>query len=190
MFLQPPHRYPSLPDLPANTKYLPVLLHSFGNDSISSLLDLSPSILFDNAQPSIAVPNNSLHRNEALQQCHELKILESRIDGGALAEVLTVEQLTTSSLQDFATKLTEAFFSGDTKLVEPAIGKATRLFPKLTMFVSTFFTITALKAYYFKISVFVTMFFSVLFLVTNVMKPFELLSSSFNRHTSIQGKLE
>ncbi|GJJ08621.1 hypothetical protein Clacol_002840 [Clathrus columnatus] len=170
VFLQPPNRCPPLSNLPHKVKYLPVLLHSLGNDSISSLLDLSPSILFDSTQLSIPLPGNSRHL-EALQQCQELGISESRIDG-ATADILTVEQLTVSSPQHLSDKL-KVFFTenhGITTSPECTEGKVvTGLSQKLVIILVAILCSTTL-------------------LLSNIMKSARPVSTYSDDYISVQGK--
>lgn len=186
MFLQPPNRCPQFPDLPANVKYLPILLDSLANDSISSLLDLSPSMLFDSTHSGIILPGgNSCHR-EALQQCKELNILDSHIYGGSQG-VLTVEQLISSS-HDFSTALTEAFF-----LKNKSHGSVKERYFGLTlkpiMFVSMSLTISPETHAIVFNSILLAILFSVILILSNIMTPSQLFSLYPTRHIPIQGEL-
>ena len=109
MFIQPPLSTPTLPSLPLNTQYLPLLLPSVSDGFASSLLDLSPSVLFDHSVPNISTPDNGSRNSFALQQCVEMNILEKRLDG--TRDVLGVDEFIALPAHDMSTALAQLIFS-------------------------------------------------------------------------------
>lgn len=90
MFIQPPLSFPAMPSLPLNTRYLPLLLPSVSDVFASSILDLSPSVLFDHSVPNISSPDNTSRKLFAFKQCEELDILCRQL--GETEEILTVDE--------------------------------------------------------------------------------------------------
>lgn len=109
MFIQPPLSTPTLPSLPLNTRYLPLLLPSISDGFASSLLDLSPSVLFDHSVPNISTPDKESRSSFALQQCVEMNMLEKRLDG--TRDVLDVDEFIALPAHDMSMALAQLVFS-------------------------------------------------------------------------------
>lgn len=113
VFIQPPLSSPSIPSLPVNTLYLPLLLPSISDGFASSLLDLSPSVLFDHSVPNITPPDHGSRKFFALQQCVEMNILDKRLDG--TRDVLGVDEYIALPSQRLSTALAELISSAVVK---------------------------------------------------------------------------
>ncbi|KAF8520262.1 hypothetical protein BU17DRAFT_65601 [Hysterangium stoloniferum] len=113
VFIQPPFATSSLPPLPPNTKYLPLLLPSISDEASSSLLDLSPSILFDHSVPNLSVPDHTPKRQFASHQCDNLHIGDKRLDG--TGDVLNVDEFLALPPQQLSPALGDLIFKRESK---------------------------------------------------------------------------
>jgi hypothetical protein len=116
VFIQHPLSPPSIPSLPENTLYLPLLLPSVSDGFTASLLNLSPSVLFDHSVPNIPTPGDKPGRSFALQQCLEMNILDKRLDG--TRDVVSLDEFITLPTDWLSTALEELLSSAVEKSEE------------------------------------------------------------------------
>ncbi|KAF8574834.1 hypothetical protein K439DRAFT_812463 [Ramaria rubella] len=139
-FIQPPLSSPAFPSLPLSTRFLPLLLPSVSDGFASSLLDLSPSVLFDHSVPNISTPDYTARKSFASQQCIEMNIVDARLDD--TRDILTVDEFVGLPVQRMSSALKEVIFPPKDKSEESFDKEATTsgisIFRKQIVFMSAF----------------------------------------------------